>query len=219
MKLIINKFPPITGRCEIDLSKKLTLFVGHNNSGKTYISQLIWGIYNIKATPLVAFNQTNKEPIPVQGKMDIALDDVYLDKLSKMFTKYLVENEIPKIFKKDIECDIEIKIEESDLKNMAIQYTYHNMKVDKALNSTTLTIKFGDVSFRNYESFIEIVIVQKILNKPQFLPSNRLFLPSFYKYIFNTEKAFKDSMYKNLDKIDENNKKFVTTHPPLPQKP
>jgi len=32
MKLIINKFPPITQRSEIDLSKNLTLFVGENNS-------------------------------------------------------------------------------------------------------------------------------------------------------------------------------------------
>ena len=37
MKLIINKFMPISQKCEIDLSKKVTVFVGKNNSGKTYI--------------------------------------------------------------------------------------------------------------------------------------------------------------------------------------
>ena len=37
---------PISQKCEIDLSKKFTIFVGKNNSGKTYVSQLIWAINN-----------------------------------------------------------------------------------------------------------------------------------------------------------------------------
>jgi len=46
LKLVINKFLPITQKCEIDLSKRVNIFVGKNNSGKTYLSQLIWGIYD-----------------------------------------------------------------------------------------------------------------------------------------------------------------------------
>ena len=144
MKLIINKFPPITQRCEIDLSKKLTLFVGQNNSGKTYLSQLIWGIYN---------------KLSYIKHYDNSLEQISID-----FTKYIKEYAKKEIFKKDIETDFNIVIEKKDMDYLNI--------------------------------------------KPIFLPSSRLFLPSFYKYIFNTEKDFKDSMFKNLDNINESNKKF-----------
>jgi energy-coupling factor transporter ATP-binding protein EcfA2 len=145
MKLIINKFPPITQRCEIDLSKKLTLFVGQNNSGKTYLSQLIWGIYN-KLSYIKSYNISSLEQISID------------------FTKYIKEYSKKEIFKKNIESDFKIIIEKKDIEYLNIN--------------------------------------------PTFLPSSRLFLPSFYKYIFNTEKDFKDSMFQNFDKIDESNKKF-----------
>lgn len=34
---------------------------------------------------------------------------------------------------------------------------------------------------------------------PVYMPSTRLFLPSFYKYIFAIEKEFKDDMIDNLE--------------------
>lgn len=78
MKLIIDKFPPITQRCEIDLSKKLTLFVGENNSGKSYISQLIWGIFN-KLSYVQSLNMTN------------------LQQISTIFTKHIQEQTVKNV--------------------------------------------------------------------------------------------------------------------------
>ena len=107
MKLIINKFPPITQRCEIDLSKKLTLFVGQNNSGKTYISQLIWGInkYAIHYSSLqpLLFISYNKI-----DKYNINLNEILLKQLSKNFTEHIKETTIKDIFKKDIDCKFRI---------------------------------------------------------------------------------------------------------------
>ena len=145
MKLIINKFPPITQRCEIDLSKKVILFVGKNNSGKTYLSQLIWGIYN-KSSYLKSCNEHNLK----QKSID--------------FTKKIKNYVEKEIFKKNIESDFEIIIEKKDIEYLTI--------------------------------------------KPTFLPSSRLFLPSFYKYIFTLEKDIKDDMFKNFDNINDSNKKF-----------
>jgi len=152
MKLIINKFPPITQPCEIDLSKKVILFVGKNNSGKTYLSQLIWGIYNVE-----------KEYISNLNSTDISHDN--LENIAFDFVTYLKKYTIKSIFKREI--DIDFKIE----------FTLEELQSKKYLNSV-------------------------------FLPSTRLFLPSFYKYIFNTEKNFKDNMFENFDKINSKNKSF-----------
>jgi predicted ATPase len=47
MELIIKNLGPIKGnRQSIDLSKKFFIFLGYNNSGKTYVSQLLWTIFN-----------------------------------------------------------------------------------------------------------------------------------------------------------------------------
>ena len=40
------------------------------------------------------------------------------------------------------------------------------------------------------------------------MPSTRLFLPSFYKYIISIEKEFKDDILDNFDKLNNQNKSF-----------
>jgi len=47
MELIIKNLGAIKGNQQsIDLSKKNFIFLGYNNSGKTYVSQLLWTIFN-----------------------------------------------------------------------------------------------------------------------------------------------------------------------------
>ena len=47
MKLLVKNFGPIINNTQtIDLSKKFYVFVGHNNSVKTYLSQLLWAVFN-----------------------------------------------------------------------------------------------------------------------------------------------------------------------------
>ena len=45
MKLRVNNLGPIK-QGEIDLSKRFSVFVGYNNSGKTYMSQVVWSLMN-----------------------------------------------------------------------------------------------------------------------------------------------------------------------------
>ncbi|MEG3438231.1 AAA family ATPase [Pannus brasiliensis CCIBt3594] len=47
MELLIENLGPIKNNTQtIDLTKKFYVFVGYNNSGKTYVSQLLWTIFN-----------------------------------------------------------------------------------------------------------------------------------------------------------------------------
>ena len=45
MKLKVRNLGPIR-QGEIDLDKRFYVFVGYNNSGKTYMSQLLWSLVN-----------------------------------------------------------------------------------------------------------------------------------------------------------------------------
>jgi len=148
MRLIIKKFPPIKERCEIDISKKMILFVGLNNSGKTYISQLIWGIHNYF----------------IGRYRDLNIESIDLQDISRESTEYINSSLVREIFKRDIESNIELIIERCD-----------------------------------FESDI---------NHSTFLPSSRVFLPLFYKYIYNIEKEFKESMFRNLNRLNNHNKNF-----------
>jgi len=209
MKLIINNFPPITQKCEIDLSKKLTLFVGKNNSGKTYLSQLIWGINKYA----IHYHSPTPSEIIIDNKINnyiIKLNQQLLEQLSKNFTNYILDDVVKSIFKKDIASDFKIIIEKQDIKNISIDYKEENFSILKLKKSTEIIINIVK-PVKNKEEInhiLEFLILFRIFQNSLFLPSSRLFLPSFYKYIFNTEKDFKDSMFRNLDKIDQNNKNF-----------
>ncbi|MGB0931521.1 MAG: AAA family ATPase, partial [Chitinophagales bacterium] len=48
MKLQVQNLGPIQFG-EIDLSKRFYVFVGYNNSGKTYMGQLLWSIFNLES--------------------------------------------------------------------------------------------------------------------------------------------------------------------------
>ncbi|MEA2028807.1 MAG: AAA family ATPase [Campylobacterota bacterium] len=224
MKLIINKFPPITGRCEIDLSKKLTLFVGQNNSGKTYISQLIWGIFDtINLKDLIAstndnfINQEdineNKKAIKRLHRIVLILDTSLIDRISYIFTTYIKRYKLQSIFKNSIDADFSFSINDAEVKPLFFKHnTFEKFCINKQSDSEKIEILLDDYDKTDYSVEITATLVKTIIENlstsSSFLPSSRLFFPSFYKYIFNTEKNLKDSMYKNLDKLDENNKKF-----------
>jgi len=210
MKLIINKFPPIIQRCEIDLSKKLTLFVGHNNSGKTYISQLIWGIYNLDIHD--GYDNIELLPKNTLGKMSIVIDKNISQLISKSITKYFLKFITLEVFKKQIDCDIEMVIDEYEFNSIDFNHQYSSgLNIVKKENTNVIDIEVlkDNKAHNDYLTYSLIeTVIEKLFKPSIFLPSSRLFFPSFYKYIFNTEKDFKDSMYQNLDKLDDNNKKF-----------
>ncbi len=99
MHLLIKNFGPIReGR--IDLSKKFYLFVGHNNSGKTYVAQLLWGIFHPatrgkfldtlekRGTPYVKADSDNCHTITNESIHDIL----------KGYSDFIVNETIPENF-------------------------------------------------------------------------------------------------------------------------
>jgi len=222
MKLIINKFPPITEKCEIDLSKKLTLFVGKNNSGKTYVSQLIWAIYDFANYQSDYWNDDynvinffTSEKLP---NYTIEITEEILEKVSKNFTNHLITNKIKKTFKQEMDVDINVIFSLEEMKEKIITWgvAWNNFKIGFTKKYGTFSIdiniedldKFG-IPLDSLNKYLESQIIQVLLvDNTTYMPSTRLFLPSFYKYIISIEKEFKDDIFNNFDKLNNQNKNF-----------
>jgi len=222
MKLIINNFPPITQKCEIDLSKKLTLFVGKNNSGKTYISQLIWAIYNFESTQIDYYNDEKLKPFPFLAEENKTIDitESFLNDIASNFSNFLVTKEINKVFTKEINVDIDLKFELEEIKQkslkvelnvpddwkLTLEKRKNSLKTHISLTKTSNSI-LPDSSVLN--RYLESEIIKSLLVvNTIYMPSTRLFLPSFYKYIVSIEKEFKDDIFNNFDKLNNQNKSF-----------
>jgi len=224
MKLIINNFPPITQRCEIDLSKKLTLFVGKNNSGKTYISQLIWAIYDFESSQVEYYTNEKLKSYPFIGKEEshtIVIDDNFIKSISSNFSNFLLKRKINEVLKKDMNADIELLFSIEEIKEkkfkIPIQVTEKwHVNLEKRKNSLKIQITSKDIQDKDFpidkkllNRYFESEIIKKLLiSNTVYMPSTRLFLPSFYKYIVSLEKEFKDDIFNNFDKLNNQNKSF-----------
>jgi AAA15 family ATPase/GTPase len=104
MQLIIQNFGPIK-QGKIDLTKKFYVFVGYNNTGKTYVSQLLWSIFNEET--IFSFSKSfienpelnlDKEDLGegVESTFDITPE--IIDKVLRQFALFLEHKIVPKIF-------------------------------------------------------------------------------------------------------------------------
>jgi predicted ATPase len=211
LKLIIKKFPPITKSFEIDLSKKVTLFVGVNNSGKTYLSQFIWGINKFGKKLLVSHKNKAIQFIKNQELQPIT-EEIVID-ISNRFTESLKENNIGQtLFNRDMDIDFQI---EFNLEKVKEFYEKEIKKIDikKEIERREKEEKGLLKSFISIEEFMNFIIEMKIITnqiseEPLYMPSTRLFFPQFYKYIVKKEKDLKHSLLNNLDKLNERNRDF-----------
>jgi len=97
MELIIQNLGPIKGnRQSIDLSKKFFIFLGYNNSGKTYVSQLLWTIFDqdkhikfIRSTYTDGILENGSEQI--QKHWQIELNQALIDSILEKFSLFLQE--------------------------------------------------------------------------------------------------------------------------------
>ena len=97
MELIIRNLGPIKGNQQsIDLSKNFFIFLGYNNSGKTYVSQLLWTIFNqdkhIKFLESPFSDGILKDVSEQrQGHWQIELTQTLIDSILKKFSLFLQE--------------------------------------------------------------------------------------------------------------------------------
>jgi AAA15 family ATPase/GTPase len=96
MQLTIKNFGPIkTGK--IDLSKRFYVFVGYNNSGKTYVSQLLWSIFNEKTIKKFATG-TEFEGLNIEGNDRFEITQKLIDDILNQFSAFLETEVVPEIF-------------------------------------------------------------------------------------------------------------------------
>lgn len=91
MELIIKNLGPIkSNQQSIDLSKKFFIFLGYNNSGKTYVSQLLWTIFN--QDKHIKFIQSTFS----DGILEEVFDESYLDGWQIELTQSLLDSILEK---------------------------------------------------------------------------------------------------------------------------
>lgn len=254
MKLKVKNLGPIR-QGEIDLDKRFYVFVGYNNSGKTYMSQLLWSLIDKDTREIFDRNMLEKEmPFDIKipnnegQKIPISLEQIkklytktndfykkdFLEKLNisaDSFPKFdfsILENEqaildlqssygirilYPRgqkdfyVFQKNKgEVDIHFKkVDEEQFqsfKNFKMFSHVINSYVDTPINTET----FKYYSSNILRLFLSDLLITKNL-KSFFLPANRSFYPTFYKYIYSVAKDENDRISnairagKNIDSI------------------
>jgi len=108
MKLVISNYGAIK-RSTIDLSKKLYVFVGYNNTGKTYLTKLIYEIFN--PDTLTEFSNSNYNKFDYEGTDNLTLTQEIIDEVLLDFSKFLKNVIIKKILKTKSHRNLSIKFE------------------------------------------------------------------------------------------------------------
>jgi len=94
MQLTLKNLGPIkTGK--LDLAKKFYVFVGYNNSGKTYVSQLLWALCNAKTIRKFAQSINGYR---IEGDDRFEITQHLIDDLLRRFSAFLTAKVVPEIF-------------------------------------------------------------------------------------------------------------------------
>ncbi|TAE61472.1 MAG: ATP-binding protein [Nostocales cyanobacterium] len=100
MKLIIKNLGPIKNNTQaIDLDKDFFVFVGRNNSGKSYVAQLLWAIFNQDI--IHKFADQNLEIIDneiVENVNNVEVTSELIGKILSRYSEFLQEEAKKEIF-------------------------------------------------------------------------------------------------------------------------
>lgn len=157
MKLIIKNFGPIKNNSKaIDLSKNLLVFVGYNNSGKSYVSQLLWTIFNQRI--INNFAQNNLDIIEnnlLENAKHFEVNQELIDKIIISYSSFLRDALKKHTFKDlqasklfdNISLDFEASIDEIKRGDLQASFTI-KASDDNKIDSNYLEIKKDNNSLR-----------------------------------------------------------------------
>ncbi|MDT9188878.1 MAG: AAA family ATPase [Limnospira sp. PMC 894.15] len=157
MKLIIKNFGPIKNNSKaIDLSKNLLVFVGYNNSGKSYVSQLLWTIFNQRI--INNFAQNNLDIIEdnlLKNAKHFEVNQELIDKIIISYSSFLRDALKKHTFKDlqasklfdNISLDFEASIDEIKRGDLQASFTI-KASDDNKIDSNYLEIKKDNNSLR-----------------------------------------------------------------------
>jgi hypothetical protein len=230
MNISLGNIGPIR-KADFNLDKRFYVFVGYNNSGKTYASYILWALFSNrdrlpffgdfpkldipeldKSTSVVEiiisnekiieiidfyasilvdelgdiFNIDNKNVALKKAKISFKEDFVRKWKQVKMKT-YFADNfsDIPS----GSEYVVEKLSKQSSIKFYKVDYKAKNPKFFSD-NKIDFMTSIRDTPESTAEYLVNYIVMSQLLkfrHKAFFLPANRIFFPSYFKYIYSTE--------------------------------
>jgi predicted ATP-dependent endonuclease of OLD family len=216
MQLIIQNFGPIKDG-KIDFSKKFFVFVGYNNSGKTYMSQLLWAIFNEET--IEKFSQSVEfEELIIEKPGTFEINPTLIENILAKFAGFLISDIIPKTFNLNREhfhnifLDFQYDINRIKRKSLNVKFARDDKAFfvfSKEKNSLMITIEeksFSNAVFSFFENgrksseLVEFVLrlLFDNLHQTVFLPASRLFYLIFYQYIYRLEKEKRQKMTQRV---------------------
>lgn len=226
MKLIVKNFGPIKSG-EIDLSKRFYVFVGYNNSGKTYMAQLLWSIFNFENIEdfLKESSHTFAKYIPPLTSNQFVITPPFVAALLESYTKYINEKLIPSLFNlpskhflfNRLLCQLvpdDEDVFQSPWSN-TVGFGNKIIYMDKEGNDDVLKLTgeiLDDLTIPIC-GFVMTLALKTTLNTT-YLPANRTFYPTFYEYIYSAEKEKRERMSQRVQEASE----IIQKHPEEAQK-
>lgn len=210
---------------DIDLGN-YTLFVGDNNSGKSYIMQLISGIQNLLSTGI--FQQTYKHNIQHGDEILLASSQINVDQLLKDSCKninfYLEEHKqeiVNNLFKKKINIEslsLEIQNDGSEYEVILKEYNDFSdlfktpMVEDKHIDEIEVVIKhhdklIGDCIYSANLRYVVLmnmfffIISKEYITESTYIPSSRTGIQLLYKNFYST---VAEQMFTDKPKVELN---------------
>lgn len=225
MKLIIKNLGPIKNNTQaIDLSKDFFVFVGQNNSGKSYVAQLLWAIFNQDI--IHKFARTNVEIIDnkiVENINNIEVTSELLEEILNKYSLFLQEETKKEIFNigknSQILNNVVIRFEYeiSELREQEIQdkvdkgnlmYEFIDKQLLDSIKERSPKRSLDKNLLLNQRKFLVIATIIKTMLKHEhetfFLPASRIFFSTFYRYIYEVDRKRREQDIKKLVDLLEN---------------
>ena len=241
MKLKVKNLGPIK-QGEIDLSKRFSIFVGYNNSGKTYMSQVIWSLLDfwgkennkhdiliLMDTILIPYTENNLDKFYddfVEGEptiVQIQIEDIkaiygfYYNQIKeRVIDNFNINKKISSFETLELSFanDINTFKSEAIIHNYGIGNSYYTFeksadsleieitKYIKGKNNITLKLDYQDDNKSVLRFFLSdfvrsIFVIQQEEDDKFFLPADRSFYASHYKFIFASIKEEFEKFRKN----------------------
>ena len=146
MKFNVKNLGIIKEVYEIDLNQKLLIFTGYNNTGKTYLNYLLYGLYKLPYGrieklffPLVNIEDVDNESICIQTDLNILFSE-RLNEIKLIYEQLLTEY-CPIIYSSDdIKPEIEINFTNEDIEYLA------SVKTDETLKNQNFVTGYSGIN-------------------------------------------------------------------------
>ncbi|MEB3882205.1 AAA family ATPase [Lyngbya sp. CCY1209] len=155
MKVLIRNLGPIRGNTQtIDLSQRFYIFVGLNNSGKTYVAQLLWTIFNQDVIRKFARSHTWEE-IPWEREGVVALTPELIDNILIRYANFL-EQQIISTLNADLFPiqDISLELHSDSLTALKQDYFQANFNIGTEEEGENKEIQYLTI-IKEYRPFLE----------------------------------------------------------------